>query len=409
MRVLVLTQRLPYAPNRGDRVRAYHLVRTLARRFEVEVVSLVHGTDEASQTPRMSEIGATANVFPTAPLRGYAKAALSLIGTRPLTHCLLDAPNLYNALNEIVRSRPPDVVLAYCSGMARFAVEPPLTAYPLVLDMVDVDSEKWKSLAHVARWPKNWIYRREARVLGAFEAAAARHAKTTLVVNERERTSLVRLAPDADVRVVENGVDLELLRPPGAPTESPCLVFCGVMNYEPNVQGVLWFARDVWPSVRARIPTATFTIVGASPVEAIRRLASEQQGIEVTGTVGDVREFLWRAAVSVAPLLTARGLQNKVLEAIAAGLPVVGTSNVFDGLPGEARAGCVTADSPEEFADRIVQLLTRTGNARRALAGRAALGSLSWDEKLAPVLAIVAGVARRHHASTERHVQSLTE
>ena len=403
MRVLVLTQRLPYAPNRGDRVRAYHLVRTLARRFDVEVVSLVHDADEASQAARMSDIGATANVFPTAPLRGYTKAALSLAGKRPLTHCLLDAPNLHNALNEIVRSRAPDVVLAYCSGMARFAVEPPLAAYPLVLDMVDVDSEKWKSLADVARWPKNWIYRREARVLGAFEAAAARHAKATLVVNERERTSLVRLAPDADVRVVENGVDLELLRPPAAPTESPRIIFCGVMNYEPNVQGVLWFARHVWPAVRARIPTSTFVIVGASPVEDIRRLASEQQGIEVTGTVADVRDFLWSAAVSVAPLLTGRGLQNKVLEAIAAGLPVVVTSNVFDGLPVEVREGCVTADSPEEFADSIVQLLTRTGNARRALAARATLEGVSWDEKLAPAVAIVAGVSERRHAPTQRH------
>ena len=393
MRVLFLTHRLPYAPNRGDRVRAFHLVRTLARRAQVEVVSLVHDDQEARQVTAVRNLGADVSVFQTTVVRGYANAAVALLGTRPLTHCLLDAPGLRTHLQYIVRGRRPDVVLAYCSGMARFALEPSLATVPLVLDMVDVDSAKWAALGDVAGWPKNWIYRREARRLGDFEVAAARHAAVTLVINERERESLLRLSPRANVRVVQNGVDTESLRPLRGPVGTPRVVFCGVMNYEPNVEGVLWFARNVWPAIRARIPNSTFVIVGANPVESISRLASADQGIEVTGTVCDVREYLWSAAVSVAPLLTARGLQNKVLEAIAAGLPVVVTSSVFDGLPGEARPACVLAESAAAFTQSVADLLTCSGEDRRRLAARAQLARLGWDEQLAAVPAILAAAA----------------
>lgn len=406
MRVLFLTHRLPYAPNRGDRVRAYHLVRTLARDCEVDVVSLVHDADEAQHVTPIRDLGANVTVFRTGPVTGYARAAFALAGNRPLTHCLLDAPGLHRALQNIVRDRPPHIVLAYCSGMARFAVEPPLADFPFVLDMVDVDSEKWASLARVATWPKSWIYRREARYLGTFESEAVRRAVTTLVVSERERVSLLRLSPGADVRVVGNGVDTASLSPPGMPTEAPRVLFCGVMNYEPNVEGVLWFARHVWPAVRARIPHSTFVVVGANPVDAIRRLASPDQGIEVTGTVPDVRDYLWRAAVSVAPLLTARGLQNKVLEALAAGLPVVVTSNVLDGLPLAARAGCITADSAGSFAQSLIEPLTWSAVERRQRAARADLTGLGWDQQLAPVLGILRDAGRRQ---TNVACQSATE
>jgi sugar transferase (PEP-CTERM/EpsH1 system associated) len=390
VRVLFLTHRLPYPPNKGDRLRAFHIVRTLAAKTDLDVVSLVHADEELANADTLRRL-VPARVTPvrTAPARNHLRAAAALAGTRPLTHCLLDAPGFSAVLRDISRNRPPDVVLAYCSSMARFALEPPLNQYPLVLDFIDVDSGKWASLAGTTKGPRGWIYRREAKYLGRFEAHVARHTAANIVVNERERDALVRIAPDAKVHVVGVGVDLEQLRPPVPPVENPRVVFCGVMNYQPNVEGVLWFAREVWPFVLAKRPDARFIVVGANPTEQIRRLATVNSGIEVTGTVPEVCEYLWDAAISVAPLLTAHGLQNKVLEALAAGLPAVVTRQVVEGLPREVHAGCLVAQSPASFAEATLSLLVMPGTERRALAARACLDALTWDTQLAPLTRIL--------------------
>jgi sugar transferase (PEP-CTERM/EpsH1 system associated) len=278
--------------------------------------------------------------------------------------------------------------------MARFAVESPLANYPLVLDLVDVDSEKWSVLAESSSWWKRWLYRRETQLLGDFERRVARKATVTLVVNEREAASLRRLAPDANVSVMANGVDAAALRPEGDPTEQPRIVFCGVMNYQPNVDGVLWFAQQVWPLVRAKRPDARFVVVGSAAGRTIRSLAAADSGIEVTGAVPDVRPYLWDAAISVAPLKTARGLQNKVLEAVAAGLPTVITSEVSAGLPAAVAPACRVADSPERFAEHVLSLLGCSAAERRALAVQADLSQLTWSAQLASLQAALTSAVR---------------
>jgi hypothetical protein len=165
------------------------------------------------------------------------------------------------------------------------------------------------------------------------------------------------------------------------------------MNYEPNVEGVLWFSREVWPTIRDQRPDALFSIVGSDPAAAVRRLASARTGIEVTGTVPDVRSHLWNAAVSVAPLMIARGVQTKVLEAVAAGLPAVVTSQVFEGLPAEIRTACRVADSSEAFAQQTLALLALSGHERRALVAQADLCSLTWERQLLPLHEILTKAA----------------
>ena len=405
MRVLFLTHRLPYAPNRGDRIRAFHIIRNLARTVQLEVMSLVHDRDELAHVEQVRGMGTDVTAFQIPRLRNHAAAAVALGGTRPLTHVLLDAPGMASAIREVVADRRPDVVLAYCSGMARFALDSPLAGIPLVLDLVDVDSRKWAALSTTAPWPTRLIYGREARYLSRFERLAAERAHTTLVVNERERHALQELAPEADVRIVPNGVDLQRLQPHGVPAELPRVVFCGVMDYQPNVEAATWFASKVWPLVRARQPAARFVIVGSSPTAAVRRLAAEHTGIEVTGTVAEVGAYLRTASVAVAPLMTARGVQNKVIEALGAGLPTVVTSQVFEGLPREARSGCRLADSADTFAEHTLALLALSGAERRTLAAKADLGRLSWECQLAPLHAILdeaAGVSRLMAGSASR-------
>jgi glycosyltransferase involved in cell wall biosynthesis len=262
----------------------------------------------------------------------------------------------------------------------------------MVLDMVDVDSAKWAAMAETTPWPLSQVYAREARVLRTFEATAARRAKATMVVTEKERKTMISIAPDAPVTVVPNGVEAARLRPAAAPSPASVVVFCGVMNYAPNVEAVEWFAHRVWPRVLAKRPDARFEIVGSDPSAAVRALASEP-GIDVVGAVPDVAPRLWNAAVSVAPLLQARGVQNKVLEAVAAGLPTVVTSVVADGLPPAVLAACRVAETAEMFSDAVLGLLARSATDRRALALSIDFRSMTWDRTLEPVYEILSQAA----------------
>lgn len=383
MRILFLTHRLPYAPNRGDRVRAYHLLHEMAHWAEVDLVSLVHDPDEASHIRDLRNVTTSITTAPVPKIFNAVRAALALPTRKPTTHTMLQAPGLGRAIESLVAGRRPDLVFVYCTGVAPLASLPSLKPIPFVLDMVDVDSAKWAALAKTAAPPLSWVYAREARLLRTFEREVTLHAAATFVVTAKEQHTLTAIAPGAPIHVIPNGVDAsQFRRPESDETSALSVVFCGVMNYEPNVAGVIWMAREVWPLVRRQVASAEFKIVGSDPTAAVRALAAPAAGIEVTGQVPDVRPYLWNAAVGVAPLLTARGIQNKVLEALAAGLPVVVTPVVQEGLPSEVLGAVESAGDAPAFAAAIVKLLMLTPRDRRALASRADVAALSWERRL---------------------------
>ncbi len=391
MKILFLTHRLPYAPNRGDRIRAFHLMREMSQIGDVSLFSLVHDDEEMAEVTKVpfAHTVVTARV---PRFRNFVSGAARWLSARPLTHALLDAPGAVAALGRMVTTSPPDVVVAYCSGMARFAVQPPLAGLPFVLDMVDVDSVKWRDLAARTRGPRRWAYEREARTLSAFEAIASTRAVETLVVNEREREALRAIAPAARIHVVRNGIDLVSFGPRFDPAPDPVVAFCGVMNYAPNAEGAIWFARDVWPLVKAACPDARFVVVGARPTAQVKALASDPS-IKVVGAVPEVQPYLWQSAISVAPIHLARGLQNKVLEGLAAGLPTVVTPAVAEGLPQAAKAGCLIGSDARTFADAVIRLLRMTPVARRAFAAEARLSGLGWPEALRDVASVLRNAA----------------
>jgi sugar transferase (PEP-CTERM/EpsH1 system associated) len=394
IRVLVLTHRLPYAPDRGDRLRVHHMLRHLRERADVELVSFVHDDQEAAHVATMRELIPRTTALRVPRWRSRAQAALPLPTSTPLTHALLDAPGINAVLTAICEQRRPDVVFAYCSGMAKFAMRRPLSDIPFVLDFVDVDSQKWRDLAQSSRAPMSWIYKREAATLGAFEARAAGRAATSLVVNAREAGIARALAPAANVQVIANGVELDRLRPLDGPSTQPRVVFCGVMSYAPNAEGMTWFVREVWPLVRARRPDATLAVVGPDPSAAFRSLCAADPSITVAGRVPDVRDWLWQSAVGIAPLHVARGVQNKALEAIAAGLPIVITEAVAGGLPPEAASASLVANTPEPFADHVLRVLAMSPQQRRQMAATADFSALSWPRTLEQLWPIIERAAR---------------
>ncbi len=385
MHILFLTHRLPYAPNRGDRLRAFQELRFMAARHEVTLLSLVHDDEEAAHAHDLDGLVRETVVARVPHLANRLRGVVALAGRRPLTGVLLHSPDARPALERILAVRPPDLVLAYCSSMARIALEPPLHRLPLVIDMVDADSAKWAELGGRARPPLNWVYRREARLLAAFETAAIRRARVTFVVNDRERELLERGAGPGTVRVIQNGIDVDFFAPTSTEREPRTLVFCGVMDYLPNEAGAAWLATEVWPIVRRQVPDARLLLVGARPTPRVRALDDPDAGVLVTGEVADVRPYLWRSSVAAAPLHVARGVQNKVLEAVAAGLPVVVTPAVDRGLPDHVRAACRSAEDRETFAGAVVGLLSQTPEELRALAARCDLSDLTWQRRLAPL------------------------
>jgi sugar transferase (PEP-CTERM/EpsH1 system associated) len=408
MRILFLTHRLPYAPNRGDRTRAFYLLREMSRFADVSLFSFVHDDKEMAQREAVP-YARDVTCVRVRRLPNLVRGALRLPTSRPLTHSLIDAGDARATLDALFEDHAPDLVVAFCSSMARFALEPPLDRCRFVLDLVDVDSVKWAHLADVVRPPMRWIYQREARTLGAFEAAAASKAEVTLVVNERERAALKRIAPSADVKVLAPGIDVESFKPPNPPGETTDVVFCGVMDYEPNERGVGWFASHVWPRVRSAVPNARFVIVGSGPTRAVRRLAARDASIEIVGAVPSVQPYLWKSALSVAPLHLAQGLQTKVLEALAAGLPVVVTPAVLQGLPVDAHCGCLVADDAAGFASHVIDLLRISPDERRRRAALTPIRALQWSEQLRDLEAILRQAMsspRSRPADTESRARS---
>lgn len=381
MRVLYLTHRVPYAPNRGDRIRAFHTLRVLARAgAEVYVLALAHDALEERSAAALHDLSSAWEVVRVPLWRNRLRGAAALAGSTPLTHLLLDSPALPGAIVRAAAWRP-DVVLAFCTGVAPHALESPLRNLPLVLDMVDVDSAKWRDLAAIARAPVRWVYQRESRRLAAFEARAARAAAATVVITTREANALQALAPGARVIVAGNGVDLDTFAAPAGAVRRPDVVFTAVFDYGPNEIGALWLARQVWPLVHAAHPESRLLLVGSRPTRQVQALAAAREGIVVTGEVPDVRPYLWDASVAVAPLHVARGTQNKVLEALAAGVPAVVTPAVLEGLPPQAAQACAVASQADDFAAAIVKILA----APRAV-GANPLRDLDWPAALQPLV-----------------------
>lgn len=301
-----------------------------------------------------------------------------------LTSGLFKARGLDRWIDKVSRETEFDAVLVYCSSMAGYARRPSLADVPRIVDLVDVDSEKWRQYASASGPVLRRLYERESRLLRQEEIALGRESEAILLTTEAEADLYRSFAPSIEPLVMGNGVDLEYFAESVSGTEQPCdLVFVGALDYRPNVDGVMWFYREVWPTLRARHPSLTWNIVGRRPSADIQRMHGHA-GIKVCANVPDVRPYLRGAKISVVPLQVARGVQNKVLEAMAAGVAVAISPDVAKGIPVNHRVEAAIAESPNDWAEEL-ERLQHDSDIRASLgnAGQEYVrASYSWNEQL---------------------------
>ena len=387
--VLYLVHRMPYPPDKGDKVRSYHVLKHLAERHRVFVGTFIDDPDDVQHLPALQKLCAGVHAARLHPRRARIASLAGLADGRALTLAYYADAGLRRWVRETAAREKPDAVVVFSSSMAPYA-QALAPQVPMLVDLVDVDSAKWSVYADHHRWPLSWLYRRESRRLLAYERRVVGEARASFLATEKEVDLLLSLAPECAgrVRAMGNGVNAGFFSPqadrssPFARGEQP-LVFTGAMDYWPNVDAVCWFAEHVLPALRQRFDGLRLHIVGRSPTPAVSALQSD--AIAVTGTVPDVRPYLQHAAVVVAPLRLARGIQNKVLEAMAMARPVVAAAGCVAATCAEPGREIVAADDAAAYVEAITALLRQPAQA--ALIGaagrRRVLASYTWPAHLA--------------------------
>lgn len=392
MRILFLSQRVPYPPNRGDKITTWRLVERMRRAHEVVCVAFSHGAQDEEGARELERMGIPIRTVPYVDRRAKLLALPLLFGSKPLTLGVYGSRALQRIVDEEIARA--DLAYAYSSSMGAFLE--PHAGKPRVMHFGELDSDKWGQYAGKSSFPMRWVYAREQRTLLSFESRIARSFSANVVCTPLEARIFREQIPGAEALVLRNGVDLVQFHPGANQPRPDELVFTGVMNYHPNAEGCVWFVREILPRIRQRRPDARFTIVGAWPTREVERLG-EVPGVSVTGFVEDTREYLRRAAVAVAPLRIARGIQNKVLEAMAMGLPVVGTTCATQGVEGQDGREFLVADEPARFSERVAGLLEDpAGAAALGARGRAFVEAhYDWEVVFRPLDELLARCAAR--------------
>ncbi|MEQ8741963.1 TIGR03087 family PEP-CTERM/XrtA system glycosyltransferase [Parasphingorhabdus sp.] len=366
--ILFLTHRVPWPPNRGDKIRSHHFLQELMDCAPVHVACFAD--DEAEQQidwARKVELQSCEIVIRTKPK--WLGGIEAIVSGKPVSVACFDSPEIHAYVAHVIATRPIDCIFVFSGQMAQFI--PADFGGRVVMDFVDVDSAKFASYAGDGSGPMAWINRREGRLLRAYEKDVAGLADYSLFVSEaeaglfRKRSGL----SDARVKAIGNGIDLEFygapdVQPEGLEQSGPMILFTGQMDYQPNVQAVQSFSNEVMPNILAHFPEARFAIVGRAPAARVQQLDG-RNGTIVVGSVDDIRRWIMAADVVVAPLRIARGIQNKVLEAMAMAKPVVASACAAEGIDAISGEHFLIAESVGDEARIVCELLDNPQEARR--------------------------------------------
>jgi sugar transferase (PEP-CTERM/EpsH1 system associated) len=382
MRILYVCHRFPFPPARGGKIRPFNMIRHLAQSHEVVVASLVRSPEEGQAGRGLDKYCHDYMMVEVSAPAAWARMVAHLPTAQPASMGYFHSPDLARRIHDRLRHERFDLIFVHCSSVAPYVSDVP--EIPKILDFGDMDSQKWLEYRRFKPFPLSLGYWLEGRKLEAAEKVLARRFDLCTCTTKAELETLRQFDVPTSTDWFPNGVDAEFFAPSDAPYDADEISFVGRMDYFPNQQAMLFFSNEVFPLIRRRRPAARLVIVGAEPSAEIRRLAA-REGITVTGTVPDVRDHVRRSAVSVAPLSIARGTQNKIIECMAMGVPVVTSpqaSGGVDAVPGEH---LLVAHSAADYADKLVDLMTdRAARGRLAAAGRArVLSNHSWPNSMA--------------------------
>lgn len=401
--ILYLTHRIPYPPNKGDKIRSWHLLKHLAQRYRVHLGTFIDDPDDWQHVDKVKALCDETYFAALNPRIARFRSLGALASNRPLTLDYYRNNALQQWVDTVTKERAIERVLVFSSAMAQFVTE--ARQARRIIDFVDIDSDKWRQYAEKKSWPMSWLYRRESRSLLDYERQVARKFDASLFVSQAEADLFKQLAPESAAKTgfFNNGVDTEYFSPVHAypnpyPAGEAVMVFTGAMDYWPNIDAVQWFAQEVLPAVRAKNPDAHFYIVGSRPTPQVQSLAS-LAGVHVTGSVPDIRPYLAYARIAVAPLRIARGIQNKVLEAMAMAKPVIASNQALEGIAVHIGEEALLARNSEEFAAAIPDLLRNPQNNLGQAARARVLADYTWESNLKQVDELLLSEAALHSTS----------
>ncbi len=386
--LLFLAHRIPYPPNKGDKIRSWHILRHLAQSYRVHLGAFVDDPDDWRYRDKLEAQCASTCLLPLSPRRARLRSLSGLVQEQALSLSYFHDRRMQDWVDARLQRAALRRVFVFSSPMAQYVMTDTTPDVRRIVDFVDVDSDKWRQYAERKTWPLNWLYRREGRTLLEYERAVACAFDASIFVSAEEAALFKRLAPEAPsgTGYLENGVDHDYFTPDlGYPDPydgcGEVLVFTGAMDYWANIDAVKWFAQEVFPQIRDAVNTARFAIVGAQPTREVQALAS-LPGVMVTGAVKDIRPYLAHARAAVAPLRIARGVQNKVLEAMAMARPMVATSVAVEGIEVAGNDGLEIADSSAEFAEKTLRFLRSSGPDSFMGSRRWVCRRYDWDHNL---------------------------
>jgi sugar transferase (PEP-CTERM/EpsH1 system associated) len=361
--LLFLVHRIPFPPNKGDKIRSFHFLKHLATEYNVYLGTFVDDQNDWQYLDKLDAYCAGTCIQGLNPLQAKLKSLPGLLSGQALSVPYYFNQAMQTWVNDTIKTHQIKTVLIFSSVMAQFInashdVE-------MIVDFVDVDSDKWRQYAEKKQGIARWIYQREAKRLFDYEQKIARESKTSVFVSAQEADMFKSLAPAVAEKIthINNGVDTEYFSPEqllASPYQAneQALVFTGAMDYWANVDAVKWFAESVFPLIADQHPNAKFYIVGSKPTKEVQELAKNQSVI-VTGAVSDVRPYVAHAKLAVAPLRIARGIQNKVLEAMSMGKQVLATSAAMEGILDHQGLGVAVADEAQALASLLDGLLAK--------------------------------------------------
>jgi sugar transferase (PEP-CTERM/EpsH1 system associated) len=401
--LLFLAHRIPWPPDKGDKIRSWRLLdHLLGRGWRVHLGAFVDDPADMAHEAHLAARCASVFLQPIRPAQRPWRGMKALLGGVSLSQAFYHDARMHDWVARTVAAHDVRAVVGFSGQMAPYLLAH-ADGRATIMDLVDMDSAKWGQYAAETAGPKRWLFAREARRLLELERAVAARADATLFVSEAEARLFRSHAPEAAdrVRAVPNGVDMDYFDPdagfPRQPVERYALdgqivTFVGAMDYRPNAEGIAWFAREAWPAVRRARPGARLFVVGGKPPAEVQALLG-RDGITVTGRVADVRPYIAAARAVVAPLRIARGVQNKVLEAMAMARPVVATPQAFEGIDAEPGRHLLVEAEADGMAAQVSRLLgdPASGQALGRAARARCLAQYRWSTNLSLLDGLLGG------------------